>query len=47
MDDAGFEQAVAELTPDRKSLISGFAGGMPYDRPSIEGSITAFIAKNP
>jgi len=25
MDDAGFEQAVAELTPDKQHLIAGFA----------------------
>jgi len=47
MDDAGFEQAVAELTSDNTSLISGFAGGMPYDKPSIEGSLWDYISKDP
>lgn len=47
MDDAGFEQAVAELTPDKKHLIAGFAGGMKYDAPSIEGSLLESIKENP
>ena len=47
MDDAGFEQAVAELTPDKKHLIAGFAGGMKYDTPSIEGSLVSYIQENP
>jgi len=47
MDDAGFEQAVAELTADNTKLIAGFAGGMPYTKPSIEGSLTEFISKDP
>lgn len=47
MDDAGFEQAVAELTSDNTSLISGFAGGMPFDTPSIEGSLWEYISKDP
>jgi len=34
MDDEGFEKAVAELTPDSKHLIAGFAGGLKYDRPT-------------
>gem|GEM_PF-2470203 len=36
MDDAGFEQAVAELTDDKHHLIAGFAGGMKYDTPQIK-----------
>jgi hypothetical protein len=36
MDDAGFERAVAELTPDKHQLIAGFAGGMEYNTPQIE-----------
>jgi hypothetical protein len=47
MDDSGFEQAVAELTEDRHHLIAGFAGGMPYDTPNIEWSLTWFISKDP
>ena len=39
MDDAGFEQAVGELTADKHHLIAGFAGGMKYDTPRIEGSL--------
>ena len=47
MDDAGFEQAVAELTADKHHLIAGFAGGMPYDKPSIEWSLWEYISKDP
>jgi len=47
MDDAGFEQAVAELTPDKQHLIAGFAGGMKYERPQIEGSLTESFLENP
>ena len=47
MDDIGFERAVAELTSDKHHLIAGFAWGMPYDKPSIEWSLWAFIAKDP
>jgi len=47
MDDAGFEQAVAELTNDNHHLIAGFAGGMPYDKPSIKGSLWEYISKDP
>jgi len=47
MDDAGFEKAVAELTTDKTSLISGFAWGMPYDAPSIEWNLISLITKNP
>lgn len=47
MDDAGFEQAVAELTEDNSQLIAGFAGGMKYTKPQIEWSLGAFIKKDP
>ncbi len=47
MDDAWFEQAVAELTADNHHLIAGFAGWMPYDTPQIEGSLIQFISNNP
>ena len=47
MDDAGFEQAVAELTLDNKNIVSGFAGGMLYSKPSIEWSLWAFASKDP
>ena len=47
MDDAGFEQAVAELTSDKHHLIAWFAGGMPYDAPSIEWSLSEYISKDP
>lgn len=47
MDDAGFEKAVAELTPDNTQLIAGFAGGMEYVKPKIEGSLKSFIQKDP
>lgn len=47
MDDAGFEQAVAELTPDKHHLIAGFAGGMKYDKPSIEWRLGEFIRNDP
>lgn len=47
MDDAGFEQAVAELTADKKHLIAGFAGGMKYERPQIEGSLNESFLEDP
>lgn len=47
MDDSGFEQAVAELTPDNTQLIAGFAWWMPYTQPQIEGSLVSFISKDP
>lgn len=47
MDDAGFEQAVAELTDNKHHLIAGFAGGMPYDTPNIQWSLWEFISKDP
>ncbi len=47
MDDAWFEQAVAELTADKHHLIAGFAGGMPYDAPSIEWSLWEYVSKDP
>lgn len=47
MDDSGFEQAVAELTDDNKNIIAGFAGGMQYQKPQIEGSLVSFISQDP
>jgi hypothetical protein len=47
MDDAGFERAVAELTPDKHQLIAGFAGGMEYNTPQIEWNLKSFILKDP
>lgn len=47
MDDAGFEQAVAELTPDKHHLIAGFAGGLKYDKPRIEWSLVSYISDDP
>lgn len=47
MSDAGFEQAVAELTEDKTQLIAGFAGGMDYVKPQIDGSLKEFISKDP
>jgi len=47
MDDAWFEQAVAELTDDNTQLIAGFAGGMEYTKPQIEWSLWAFILADP
>ena len=46
MDDAWFERAVAELTPDKHHLIAGFAGGMKYNPPQIEGTLWEFILKD-
>ena len=47
MDDDGFEQAVAELTPDKHHLIAGFAGGLQYDKPQIEGSLKSYVLSDP
>ncbi len=47
MDDAGFERAVAELTPDNTQLIAGFAGGMSYTEPQIDMSLREMFWKNP
>jgi len=47
MDDAWFEQAVAELTPDNTQLIAGFAGGMDYTKPQIQWSLIEFILTDP
>lgn len=47
MDDSGFEQAVAELTPDNTQLIAGFAGWMDYRKPKIEWSLLKFVQKDP
>ncbi len=47
MDDAGFEQAVAELTPDLKHLIAGFAWGLKYDTPTTWVSLQSYILEDP
>ncbi|MDQ7022600.1 MAG: glycosyltransferase family 39 protein [Candidatus Gracilibacteria bacterium] len=39
MDDSGFEKAVAELTPDSKHLMAGFAGGLKYEKAYEEISL--------
>ena len=43
MDDEGFERAVAEMTPDSKHLIAGFAGGLKYDTPTTTMSLKNYI----
>ncbi len=43
MDDEGFERAVAELTPDSKHLIAGFAWGLKYDKPTTSMSLKNYI----
>ena len=47
MDDAGFEQAVAELTPDKHHLIAGFAGWLKYDTPRIEWGLVSYVLDDP
>lgn len=47
MDDAGFEQAVWELTSDKHHLIAGFAGGMKYDTPQITENFKEIILNDP
>ena len=47
MDDEGFEQAVAELSDDKKHLRAGFAGGMVYDQPEATISLKTFLMQNP
>ena len=47
MDDAWFEQAVAELTPDSKHLIAGFAGWLKYDTPTTWVSLKNYILEDP
>ncbi len=46
MDDAGFEKAVAELTPDSKHLIAGFAGGLKYDKPTTWITLKNYILED-
>ena len=46
MDDEGFEKAVAELTPDSKHLIAGFAGGLKYDRPTTWITLKKYILED-
>jgi len=43
MDDEGFERAVAELTPDSKHLIAGFAWGLKYDKPTTSMWLKNYI----
>ncbi len=43
MDDEGFEQAVAEMTPDSKHLIAWFAGGLKYDVPTTNMSLKNYV----
>ena len=46
MDDEGFEKAVAELTLDSKHLISGFAGGLKYDKPTTWITLKNYILED-
>lgn len=46
MDDEGFEKAVAELTPDKKHLIAGFAGGLKYDKPTTWITLKNYILED-
>jgi hypothetical protein len=46
MDDKGFEKAVAEMTPDSKHLISGFAGGLKYDKPTTWITLKKYILED-
>ena len=46
MDDDGFEKAVAELTPDSKHLIAGFAGGLKYDKPTTWITLKNYILED-
>jgi hypothetical protein len=47
MDDLGFEEAVAGLTADNTQLIAGFAWGMPYTKPQIEGWFISSLRDDP
>ena len=47
MDDLGFEEAVAGLTTDNTELIAGFAWGMPYTKPQIEGWFLSSLKDDP
>lgn len=47
MDDDGFEQAVAELTPDNHQLIAWFAGGLDYVKPTTEMSLWNYVLSDP
>lgn len=46
MDDQGFEKAVAELTPSSKYLISGFAGGLEYNKPTTWITLQSYILED-
>lgn len=47
MDDTGFERAVAELTDDKKSLKSGFVGGLKYAPSDKKYTLQMLIEENP
>ena len=47
MDDAWFEQAVAEMTQDSQHLIAGFAWGLKYDKPTTWISLKTYILEDP
>jgi len=46
MDDEGFEKAVAELNPDSKHLIAGFAGWLKYDKTTTGITLTNYILED-
>jgi len=46
MDDDGFEKAVAELTPDKKHLIAGFAWGLKYNKPKTQITLKNYILED-
>lgn len=46
MDDAGFEQAVWELTPDNHYLIAWFAWWLKYNKPQNWESFKDYLLKN-
>lgn len=46
MDDEGFEKAVAELTPDSKHLIAGFAWGLKYDKPTTWVTLKNYVLED-
>ncbi|NUJ97425.1 hypothetical protein HGA92_01400 [Candidatus Gracilibacteria bacterium] len=46
MDDEGFEKAVGELSSDNHHLIAGFVGGLKYDKPSENYSISNFLLQD-
>jgi hypothetical protein len=46
MDDDGFEKAVWELDETKTKLISGFVGGLKYEKPSWEYSLKKYITSD-